>query len=82
MLTNGAPVTPSQSTTAPESASVTETFETGASFGFDTLIWPDTTALRPTDPVWVTSTFHCTLPVSPVFISRWLLSTDFSTSQV
>ena len=50
--------------------------------GWCTVIVPLTTAFRTVDPVCVTSTFHCTVPVSPCFMSSWLLSTDFSTSQL
>ena len=55
---------------------------TSRSFGLVTVIVPLTTAFRTVDPVCVTSTVHCTVPVSPCFMSSWLLSTDFSTSQL
>ena len=55
---------------------------TATAFGFATVIVPLTTAFRAVEPVCVTSTFHSTVPVSPCFMLSWLLSTDFSTSQV
>ena len=54
---------PLQSTTAPGSASPTVTPVTSLPFGFVTLIVPETTAFRATEPVCVTSTFQLAVPV-------------------